>query len=101
MVPQTYPSTVDAVTGRPEMVTFNLASIVGLTRWIDYIPVKTQVSGIEGRTESNGYIAENRLVSSTGLAAWRDYIPVYEDAAATDRWVVSASGFIPVAASGT
>lgn len=101
MVPATYPSTVDGVTGRREMVTFNLASIVGLTRWVDYIPVVTQVSGVEGKTDNDGYIAEDRLVSDTGLTAWIDYIPVYEDGSATDRWVVSDTGFIPVAPSGT
>jgi hypothetical protein len=101
MIPATYPTTVDGVTGQREMVTFELSDVTGLTRWVDYIPVVTQLSGTEGTYDSDGYIAEDRLVSDTGLIAWIDYIPVYEDGSATDRWVVSDVGFIPVAASGT
>jgi hypothetical protein len=40
------------------------------------------------------------LVSNTGLMGWVDYLPVYVDNSATDAWAITATGFIPYAASG-
>lgn len=89
MVPQTFPS----VNGK--MVVFKLSSLTGLSRWIDYIPVKTAVSpGILNSYDGN--MDADILVSASGKKAWIDYIPVYEDAAATKPWLVSADGYIPI-----
>lgn len=103
MIPYCFPSTVDAVTGRPECVVYYLSSITGLQRWTDYIPVKTASDSTitEGASDNNGYQAINVLVSTTGKNAWVDYIPVYDDTAATSPWQVSTTGYIPVAPSGT
>jgi len=40
------------------------------------------------------------LSSNTGLMGWVDYLPVYVDNSATDAWAITATGFIPYAASG-
>lgn len=101
MIPQTFPSTQDAVTGVREMVTFPLVSVAGLTRWIDYIPVKTVATSAskQGTTDIGGYQPVSPLGSISGLMAFKDYVPTYEDAAATVAWECSAVGYIPVAAS--
>lgn len=101
MIPHTFPTTVDGTTRLSEMVVYELASIVGLTRWVDYIPVKTVAtsSTAQGTTNSGGYQPVNVLGSTAGLTAWINYIPVYQDAAATEAWTCSSSGYIPVAVS--
>ena len=88
MVPQTFPS----VNGK--MVVFKLSSLTGLTRWSDYIPVKTALT--LPKNSYSGSMDAEILVSTTGKKAWIDYIPVYEDAAATKAWLVSADGYIPI-----
>jgi hypothetical protein len=94
MVPQTFPSTLGG-NGYRQMVIFKLSSLTGLTRWIDYIPVKTsETQGILNSYDGNMYV--NELGSITGRQAWLDYIPAYEDASATDAWQVSANGYIPI-----
>lgn len=89
MVPQTFPS----VNGK--MVVFKLAVLTGLSRWADYIPVKTAES--PGALNSyDGNIDAEILESVSGKKAWIDYIPVYEDDDATKPWLVSADGYIPI-----
>ena len=89
MVPQTFPST------NGKMVVFKITDLTGLTRWSDYIPVKT--AGSPGILNSySGNIDANILGSVSGKKAWIDYIPVYEDASATKAWLVSADGYIPI-----
>lgn len=88
MVPQTFPS----VNGK--MVVFKLSSLTGLTRWSDYIPVKTALT--LPKNSYDGSIDADILVSTTGKKAWIDYVPVYEDTAATKAWLVSADGYIPI-----
>lgn len=89
MVPQTFPS------ANGKMVVFKITNLTGLTRWSDYIPVKT--AGSPGILNSySGNIDAEILVSVSGKKAWIDYIPVYEDASATKAWLVSADGYIPI-----
>ena len=82
---------------------YALSSVTGLVRWTDYIPVKLVASAdaaLEGRTDAGGFIPMDMLSSSTGLMGWVDYLPVYVDNSATDAWAITATGFIPYAASG-
>lgn len=39
MIPRTYPSTY-ASNGQQQLVGFYLGSVAGLTKWVDYIPVR-------------------------------------------------------------
>ena len=101
MIPCTFPTSVDGTTGKREARVYALASIVGLTRWVDYIPVKTVSTNatLQGTTNAGGYQPVEVLGSTTGLTAWVDYVPVYEDAAATVPWTTNTTGYIPIAAS--
>lgn len=101
MIPHCFPSAIDGTTGIREMKIYPLASIVGLVRWTDYIPVQTIATSAtaQGTTNAGGYQPITTLGSVVGLTAWTDYIPVYEDAAATKAWTCSSDGYIPVAAS--
>ncbi len=101
MIPVTFPTTVDGTTGIREMVIYKIASVVGLTRWTDYIPVKTVSTSatLQGTTNAGGYQPVNVLGSATGLTAWVDYVPCYEDAAATVPFTTDTNGYIPIAAS--
>lgn len=100
MVPRTYPSTF-APNGQQQMVVYFLTSVVGLRRWVDYIPVKLSNGGVENSYNNNGFI-NVAIVPSLGgtVRAWKDYIPVYQDDAATTAWQVSSIGFIPYNYSG-
>jgi hypothetical protein len=103
MVPACYPSKISSTTGLREAVVFALPSVTGLVRWSDYIPVKLVASAdaaLEGRTDAGGFIPMDMLSSNTGLMGWVDYLPVYVDNSATDAWAITATGFIPYAASG-
>lgn len=102
MIPHVYPSRVNTTTGKREMVVHSLSSISGLQRWVDYIPVKFTEDSFprEGTTENDGFIAVSYLDTVTGLVAYGDYVPVYIDHGATDAWIVSAIGYIPVEYSG-
>lgn len=103
MVPQTYPSILNPYTNRHEMVVKQLASTSGLQRWTDYIPVKLSAStrpAGEQTTDGDGFIAINTGQDTSTGVAFKDWVPVYFDNDATDAWVVSASGYIPIGASG-
>ena len=103
MVPVCFPSKISSTTGLREAVVFALSSVTGLVRWTDYIPVKLVASAdaaLEGRTDAGGFIPMGMLSSNTGLMGWVDYLPVYVDNSATDAWAITATGFIPYAASG-
>lgn len=103
MLPVCYPSSPSPTTGLPEAVAYALSSVSGLTRWVDYIPVKL-VSGALGVNEQStnvgGFTPMRLLGSAIGMAAWSDYIPVYVDNSATEAWVTSNTGYIPYAPSG-
>lgn len=102
MLPVCYPSSPSPTTGLPEAVAYALSSVSGLTRWVDYIPIKL-VSGALGVNEQStnvgGFTPMRLLGSAIGMAAWSDYIPVYVDNSATEAWVTSATGYIPYANS--
>ena len=104
MIPQTFPSIVDA-NNRTKMVVYEVPSIVGLTRWIDYIPVKSPPNESDlslANTFANaGFILSNSLTSVTGLQAFKDYIPIYVDNAATTPWTTDANGYIPLSDLGS
>lgn len=74
-----------------------MASVTGLVRWVDYIPVKEVVPGRNRSYDNDGAIAVAELVNETGSVRWVDHIPVFEvtDADST-KWLVEAIGFIPV-----
>lgn len=102
MLPVCYPSSPSPTTGLPEAVAYALSSVSGLTRWVDYIPVKLVGSPLglnEQTTNLNGFVPMRLLSSAIGMAAWSDYIPVYVDNSATEAWVTSATGYIPYANS--
>lgn len=99
MIPQTFPSVVDA-NNRTKMVVYQVPSITGLIRWTDYIPVKSPASESDislANTYANaGFMLSNSLTSVTGLQAFVDYIPIYVDNAATTPWTTDANGYIPL-----
>lgn len=97
MIPHTYPTTRDGA-GESRMRVSFLASVTGLTRWVDYIPVKTVAwtTADKGTTNANGFMPMERVATTTGLRAFADYVPVYEDAAATLPHNSGPSGYIPV-----
>ena len=102
MLPICYPSSPSPTTGLPEAVAYALSSVSGLTRWVDYIPVKLVGSPLgmnEQTTNLNGFVPMRLIGSAIGMAAWSDYIPVYVDNSATEAWVTSATGYIPYANS--
>lgn len=75
---------------------YPLASIVGKTEWVDYIPVALQGSPNRlNSTDAAGALhASAVLASITGKVAWVDYIPVYVVSRATP-WYVGPTGYIP------
>ena len=99
MIPQTFPSVLDS-SNRTQMVIYMLPSITGLTKWIDYIPVKSSPGEgdltLINRYEANGYIYTTTLSDITGKQAWKDYIPVYIDSSANTAWSNNNDGYIPM-----
>jgi hypothetical protein len=97
MVPQTFPSVFATSNGKTAMVVYAITDTTGLTRWVDYIPVKSSPDTDTINSYNNdGTLMVSQIFSTTGLQAGKDYIRVYEDASATKRWVISSDGFIPV-----
>lgn len=101
MIPRTYPSIVttqEELSGRTAMAAYTLVSVSGLTKWIDYIPVRyANYSASTINTYSNdGGLATKILDDVTGLASWVDYIPVYVDNSLTVPWSSDANGYIPI-----
>lgn len=90
MIPRSYPTNASG-----QWVVYELPSVSGLVRWIDYIPVKTVSTSGKPANSYSGYMNTNKLVSISGLVSWTDYVPVYQDASATQEWMVSATGYIP------
>lgn len=95
MIPQCFPTKSDADDNQNLMVVYKLSSVSGLTRWSDYIPVKTATTGIV-KNSYDGQMYVSVVSSVTGAQAWKDYIPVYEDSSATKAWLCSADGYIPI-----
>lgn len=80
---------------------FALPSVVGLTEWVDYIPVQPVSLSNENafRTHVDGYERVNSLTSDSGLTPFVDYIPVFLVTGRTAAWEASANGYIPVYAA--
>jgi hypothetical protein len=99
MIPATYPSVVDE-NNRTLMVVSLLSDITGLTKWVDYIPVKPPADNtllsVANTFANNGFLLVDILEDDTDKQAWEDYIPVYLDESATDTWSTDASGYIPM-----
>jgi hypothetical protein len=100
MIPRTFPSVYSTHNGQTKMVVFVLSSVTGLTKWVDYIPVKEIVSP----TRLNSYNKDDAmavfpLASSSGKQAWVDYIPVFLVTTGT-AWSTDVDGYIPVNGSG-
>ncbi len=103
MVPQTFPSTLNRFTLSRQMRAFRLSSVTGLTRWVDYIPIKLADAAVPGKDnhhDADGYISMDFIDSTTGLVNGVDYLPVYIDNSATVPWQVSATGYVPYGLSG-
>lgn len=97
MIPRTYPST-DASNGQSQLIGYYLGSIEGLTRWVDYIPVRfnSYLNGPENTYDLNGYIPVSSISSITGLTPFKDYVPLYIDNTSTDVWTSDVDGYIPI-----
>lgn len=97
MIPRTYPST-DASNGQSQLIGYYLGSVVGLTRWVDYIPVRfnSYLNGPENTYDLNGYIPVSSISSVTGLTPFKDYVPLYIDNTSTDVWTSDVDGYIPI-----
>lgn len=100
MIPRTFPTVYDTPNGSTKMVVYVLSSVSGLTKWIDYIPVKE----VAAPTKLNSYnesdaMSVSPLVSTSGKQAWIDYIPVFIVTSGT-AWSSNNDGYIPVNGSG-
>ncbi len=77
--------------------TFTLASLTGLTRWVDYIPVKEVTPGRVDSYDNNGAVSVAPLANETGSIRWVDHLPVGVVADAdSGKWRTDNAGFIPV-----
>lgn len=84
-------------TATERKIVFVLASLVGLTRWVDYIPVSAVPGCQAGTYEANGCWAVLALSSTAGKVAWVDYIPVGDvTPVAAGKWRYENNGWIPV-----
>jgi hypothetical protein len=87
------------------MIVYFLPSVSGLTRWVDYIPVKfttVATAATENTYNQNGYIPVVSLSSIAGATPFKEYVPVFLDSSAADAdvWDVTITGFIPVGTAG-
>lgn len=75
---------------------FELPSVTGLVRWVDYIPVRvvTPGAGKTGTYDDSGCLAVVALASETGSIRWIDHLPVYSEG--TDKWRYNDDGYIPI-----
>ena len=100
MIPRTYPTVYNTPNGRQDMVVFVLSSVTGLTKWIDYIPVREVSSPTKlNAYDNNDAISVSPLASASGKQAWIDYIPVFLVTTGT-AWSSNNDGYIPVTGSG-
>tara|TARA_R110000782_G_C14788545_1_gene410677 strand:+ start:167 stop:1711 length:1545 start_codon:yes stop_codon:yes gene_type:complete len=96
MIPSSYPSTF-APNGSQQMVILVLPTVVGLTKWVDYLPVKWQNStGKENSYDNDGFLCVSDILSVAGKLAGVDYIRVFVDASATKPWSTDATGYVPI-----
>jgi hypothetical protein len=92
MIPFTPPSDSGA-----DPKVFFLASVTGLVRWLDYIPVKSIGAGRIRSYDDDGNIRVTALGSEAGSTRWVDHVPVFEVADGdSNKWRTDNAGFIPV-----
>lgn len=73
-----------------------VVSAEGLTRWVDYIPVRQVVPTSLNTFDVGGAVGVYSLASNSGLTAWVDYVPVVEVSDSDNRWRYESDGWIPV-----
>ena len=99
MIPATYPSILDS-SNRTKMLVYQVPSITGLTRWVDYIPVKSPASesdlSLANTYANEGFILTSKVNDITGLVPFKDYVPIYLDSTATKAWSADNDGYIPM-----
>lgn len=99
MIPATYPSVLDS-SNRTKMLVYQVPSITGLTRWVDYIPVKSPASesdlSLANTYANEGFILTSKVNDITGLVPFKDYVPIYLDSTATKAWSADNDGYIPM-----
>ena len=76
-------------------VIFELPNVVGMTVWVDYVPVSVVADCRVGTYEEDGCWAVTPLSEATGTA-WVDYTPVFEVAQSANKWRYENDGWIPV-----
>jgi hypothetical protein len=96
MIPRSYPSVYDSPNGRTNMVVAVLEDVNGLSKWIDYIPVKE----VEEPAKINSYnladaMSVTVLDSVVNKKKWIDYVPVFAVESGV-VWSTGNSGYIPV-----
>jgi hypothetical protein len=73
---------------------YPLASVTGLTEWVNYIPVEAE-SANPGRFDADGAFPVVSVLSDiTGKVEWVDYIPVFV-VSRTLPWRTDADGYVP------
>jgi len=81
---------------------FALASVSGLTQWVDYVPVQVVdfAATVINKTDSGGFRQVNSLAADTGLLPFKDYIPVFVVTGRTMPWNTDdTNGYIPMYAA--
>lgn len=95
MIPTTYPTTMIGAEERQVVVRF-LSSVTGLTRWVDYIPVRRSSFVTPALHSYNLDGALSFVISNSSTEKdWIDRVPVYEDPTATVAWGTGNDGYIP------
>lgn len=79
-----------------DMIVYQLPSITGKVRWIDYLPVQIVVPATnkQNRYDDDGCLVVRPLASIAGLTSWIDYIPVYPEN--TDQWRYDDDGYLRI-----
>lgn len=79
-----------------DMVVYQLPSVTGRVRWIDYIPVQVVVPAAnkQNRYDDNGCLVVRPLASIAGLKEWIDYVPVFPEN--TDQWRYDDDGYLRI-----
>jgi hypothetical protein len=98
MIPRTFPSSV-ASNGQRQMIVYFLGSVTGLTRWIDYIPVRLAQTepAKENTYDQTGYIPVQVIGTiGQGTTPFKEYVPCFIDNTSTDVWSANITGYIPV-----
>ncbi len=84
-----------------DSIVFSLASVDGLTEWVDYIPVQIVAldATLINKTDPGGFRQVNALASDSGLLSFKDFIPVFVVTGRSTPWNTGADGYIPMYAA--